>query len=91
MKAKVKEECRYSTVTSCAGIVFYKFDWSVVPPEREEEALKNKLLEIQGNEIDATNSAQELAKENGIDLSEIQGTGKDGRILLSDIKEVLDD
>lgn len=92
MKAKVNDECRWESVTACAGIQFSKSTWSVVPVEREEEAEVNPFLMVQEpKEIDATKAAFELAKENAIDLGELDGTGKDGRILLSDVKEVLDD
>ncbi len=36
-------------------------------------------------EIDATPTARQLAEEGGIDLSTITGSGKDGRILKSDV------
>jgi large subunit ribosomal protein L21 len=36
-------------------------------------------------EIDATPTARQLAEEAGIDLSTISGSGKDGRILKSDV------
>lgn len=35
--------------------------------------------------IDATPTAQQLAEESGIDLSTVEGTGKEGRILKSDV------
>jgi len=35
---------------------------------------------------DATDSARELAAERGIDLSDVEGTGADGRITKSDVE-----
>jgi hypothetical protein len=35
---------------------------------------------------DATPAAEELAKEKGLDLDSIQGSGKDGRILVEDVE-----
>jgi len=40
-------------------------------------------------EYDITPAAAELAAEHGIDLSTIEGSGKDGRILKSDIDRVI--
>jgi len=40
--------------------------------------------------IEATSAAGELAEEHGLDLSAIEGTGKDGRILKSDVESVLE-
>ncbi|WP_103030024.1 E3 binding domain-containing protein [Salinibacter altiplanensis] len=40
-------------------------------------------------EIDATAGAEELAGEEGIDLREIEGTGKDGRITKADVEGAL--
>jgi len=37
-------------------------------------------------EIDATDAALKYAAKNGVDLLEIDGTGKDGRITLGDVK-----
>jgi pyruvate/2-oxoglutarate dehydrogenase complex dihydrolipoamide acyltransferase (E2) component len=39
--------------------------------------------------IDATDGAQELAAEFGLDLSLVTGTGKDGRILKADVESYL--
>ena len=40
--------------------------------------------------IEATPQATELATQHGIDLSKVAGSGTDGRILVGDVKAVLD-
>lgn len=35
---------------------------------------------------DATKAAQDLAEEEGVNLSEVEGSGKDGRITLADVE-----
>jgi large subunit ribosomal protein L21 len=40
-------------------------------------------------EIDATDTARSLAEEHGIDLATIEGTGKEGRILKSDVTKAI--
>ena len=44
------------------------------------------------SEIDATDDAKELAdEEHDVNLAAVEGTGKDGRILKSDVQSVIDD
>jgi pyruvate/2-oxoglutarate dehydrogenase complex dihydrolipoamide acyltransferase (E2) component len=38
-------------------------------------------------EVDATDAARREAKERGIDLTRVEGTGSDGRIIVSDVVE----
>lgn len=42
--------------------------------------------ESRQDEIDATETAQELADAEGIDLAEVEGTGKDGRVTKGDVE-----
>lgn len=39
---------------------------------------------------DVTSAAKRLASENNIDLSEIEGTGKDGRIIDEDVQKAIE-
>ena len=39
------------------------------------------------DDVNATDSAIIYASQNGIDLSGVEGTGKDGRITLADVKK----
>lgn len=41
------------------------------------------------SEVDATESARELAAENGVDLREVEGTGADGRVTKGDVEDHL--
>ena len=40
-------------------------------------------------EFDITDSAREMAEEAGLDLSTVEGTGKEGRILKSDVQKAI--
>ncbi len=42
------------------------------------------------DEVDITSAARELAEEHGLDVTGIEGTGKDGRILKSDVKDAIE-
>jgi pyruvate/2-oxoglutarate dehydrogenase complex dihydrolipoamide acyltransferase (E2) component len=48
--------------------------------------LDTEKLRRQG-EIDATDAARREAKERGLDLTQIEGTGTDGRITVDDVKK----
>ena len=56
---------------------------SVVEVETEPEVVEAPV------EVDATDTARSLAEENGIDLSTLEGTGKEGRILKSDVTKAI--
>src|SRR5215210_8231216 len=49
-------------------------------------ALDPEQLRRQG-EVDATDAARREARERGVDLTKIEGTGSDGRIIYSDVVE----
>ena len=38
--------------------------------------------------VNASSTAQQFARDNGLDLSKVKGTGQDGRILLKDVKDL---
>lgn len=42
-------------------------------------------------EVNATDAARELAKEEGIDLNEVEGTGVDGRVTIDDVRNAAAD
>ena len=53
--------------------------------------LEDAIIEAVESEsaVDATDAAAKLASEHGIDLDSIEGSGKDGRIIMSDIKRLI--
>lgn len=53
-----------------------------------EEAPVEEAVEAE-IELKITDAARKLAEENGIDLSAVKGTGKDGTILKSDISKLI--
>lgn len=55
-------------------------------PEPEPEAAPGSAA---ADEIDITDAARELAEAHGLDLASIEGTGKDGRILKSDVDKAI--
>lgn len=48
------------------------------------QAMNQRSLDA--GDISATDAASELAKEKGVDLATVKGTGADGRILVSDVE-----
>jgi hypothetical protein len=58
------------------------------PEEETGEGTEGPQTETEDHgEPDATDAARRKAKELGIDLAQVRGTGSDGRILLRDVKE----
>jgi large subunit ribosomal protein L21 len=60
-----------------------------------EKAAPTKVAKPEGEEkppvaeFDITDSAREMAEEAGLDLSTVEGTGKEGRILKSDVQKAI--
>jgi len=57
-------------------------------PELPHESIETEVVD--SGEVDATAAAEELAAEEGLALEEVDGTGKDGRVLKSDVQAVID-
>jgi small subunit ribosomal protein S16 len=60
-------------------------------PEAVEEEAPPAEAEEEEAEINITDAAKKLAEEAGIDISTVEGTGKDGAILKSDITKLIED
>ena len=59
-------------------------------PKAEKKVEAVEAVEVQPVvESNITDSARELADEAGLDLSTIEGTGKEGRILKSDVQKAI--
>jgi pyruvate/2-oxoglutarate dehydrogenase complex dihydrolipoamide acyltransferase (E2) component len=54
------------------------------PDEHERFDPNAKLAEV-----DVTSGAEELAEAEGVDLSALEGSGKDGRITKADVKSAI--
>ena len=58
------------------------------PDQEADEVAEDRDTEEEGTgEPDATDGARRKAEELGIDLSQVEGTGSGGRILIRDVKE----
>lgn len=72
--------------------------YSVPDPEpdlgltKEDEEQVNPRASDNGSkpkEADATDAAKQLASEHDIDLGEVEGSGKDGRVVVSDVRSLV--
>jgi pyruvate/2-oxoglutarate dehydrogenase complex dihydrolipoamide acyltransferase (E2) component len=59
------------------------------PAKAPKAEAKPKEAPAADGTIEITDAARELAEEHGIDLSTIEGSGKEGRILKSDIDKAI--
>src|SRR5215212_8472700 len=59
---------------------------SIDEAQKNVANLSTDQIRRQG-EIDATDAARREAKERGVDLTQVEGTGSDGRIIVSDVVE----
>lgn len=58
----------------------------------ESESEEEDSEEEEDEEVDTSDvspAAAQLAEEHGLDVDEIEGTGKDGRVLVSDVREAI--
>jgi pyruvate/2-oxoglutarate dehydrogenase complex dihydrolipoamide acyltransferase (E2) component len=56
-----------------------------------EDAVPGTAGDEAASEIDATDEAKSLADEHGIDLSSVEGSGKDGRITKRDVEDAVEE
>lgn len=66
-------------------------DFLILEKENNEVTVEDVVKEVEKakEELDATDTAVELAEEHGVDLTKVEGTGADGRILKSDVEAVI--
>ena len=92
---RVREDYRWGKAR-VSGREFHKSGEVLSEQLINDEMQASPLLEIEPieaeeelAEIDATGAAQELAEEEGVDLADIEGSGLDGRILVSDVRDAI--
>lgn len=66
-----------------------KAETKAEPPVEEPKTPEADVAEAEAAEIDVTPAAAKLAEEEGIDLTTLEGTGKDGRILKGDVQDAI--
>lgn len=65
--------------------------------ETGAEALRDHVLASdtdsvdEDNDMDATNAALDLAEEHDLDISNIEGTGKNGRVVKQDVQDEINE
>lgn len=55
----------------------------------DDVAAKYKPWGYEAEEVSASQAARDLASEHGIDLSQVEGTGKDGSITKGDVEKLV--
>lgn len=62
---------------------------AVAEVETDEELVEGQSEEQEADSWEATDAARKLAERAGINLASIEGTGKDGRIIESDVRKLV--
>jgi pyruvate/2-oxoglutarate dehydrogenase complex dihydrolipoamide acyltransferase (E2) component len=91
-RVRVKASYRWPRAR-VAGQEFTKRGEMLAQGYINDEIRASPLLEIDPvaePEVDATDAARALAAEHGVDLATVPGSGEDGRVLVDDVREVLD-
>lgn len=93
MEARVKQDGPEWPVTAFGGKTYTRGAWAPVPDGAHDEARNHPMLDVRERvaEIDATDAARELAAEHDIDLATVEGTGEDGRVLVSDVRALVEE
>lgn len=107
MDVRVKKDSRFHTITALGGKTFLRTESVSVDEGFRDEIERNPYLEIVGDEglgepsmspdlppqseVDATDGAIKLAEKEGIDLAEVEGSGANGRIIVPDIKALIEE
>lgn len=55
------------------------------------QAAQEAQVQRSAEEADATPAAADLATQNNVDLTEVEGSGTDGKIIVSDVQRVIDE
>lgn len=102
MYARVKLDSRTISVTAFGGHHYNRTQWQPVPAGSEDEALNHPnldtLLELPAElpppnfddlKSEITDAAVILATKQNVDTSDIDGSGKEGRVLVEDVRKVV--
>jgi len=89
--------CRTAGLVAQKQVDFYSTDQLArrfdIPVELASKAKGDQDLFENGasesDDIEATTAAEELADEAGLDLSAVEGTGKDDKVLKSDVQDAI--
>jgi pyruvate/2-oxoglutarate dehydrogenase complex dihydrolipoamide acyltransferase (E2) component len=56
---------------------------------RESSLIERRIVEVT-EEVQVTDAARQLAEEEGVDLSSIDGSGKDDKVVKSDVEDAVE-